>query len=197
MGLERGEIVRAALGLLDEAGLDGVSTRALAVRLGVQQPALYWHFRSKRALMDAMNAQMLREAHRYRVPRGDEDWRAFLAGSTRSFRAALLSRRDGARLHAGARAEASDRAAAECQLRFLAAQGFGAGEALGALVTLSRFTVGSVLEEQAEAAHAPVLAAEEGGGQPLLAEAFRLYRATPAEVFFAGGLEAIVAGLRR
>ena len=44
--LSRETVIRAALDLLNEVGVDGLSTRRLAERLGVQQPALYWHFRT-------------------------------------------------------------------------------------------------------------------------------------------------------
>src|ERR1700728_2694692 len=53
-GLTKTAIVRAALDLLDEAGMDGLTVRALASRLGVQAPALYWHVRGKQALLDEM-----------------------------------------------------------------------------------------------------------------------------------------------
>ncbi|HEY8310696.1 MAG TPA: TetR family transcriptional regulator, partial [Gemmatimonadaceae bacterium] len=36
-------IVRSALDLLNEVGLDAFTTRRLAERLGVKQPAIYWH----------------------------------------------------------------------------------------------------------------------------------------------------------
>ena len=62
MRLDRERIVDAAMALLDEVGLDAFSTRALAARLGVRQPALYWHFRNRRALLEAMNARMIAEA---------------------------------------------------------------------------------------------------------------------------------------
>jgi TetR/AcrR family transcriptional regulator, tetracycline repressor protein len=45
--LTKAAIVQAALDLLDEAGTDGLTLRALASRLGVQAPALYWHVASK------------------------------------------------------------------------------------------------------------------------------------------------------
>ena len=50
--LQPNTVIRAALDLLNEVGVDGLTTRKLAERLGVQQPALYWHFRNKRALLD-------------------------------------------------------------------------------------------------------------------------------------------------
>ena len=39
------QLVQAAIALLDEHGLDGLTTRGLAARLGVQSPALYWYVR--------------------------------------------------------------------------------------------------------------------------------------------------------
>jgi len=68
MKLDREVILETALGLLDEVGMDKLSTRLLAERLGVQQPALYWHFRNKRALLDAMNSELLRRAHKRQLP---------------------------------------------------------------------------------------------------------------------------------
>ena len=91
MRLDRNRIVEAALVLLDEVGLDAFSTRALAERLGVRQPALYWHFAGRRALLDAMNERMLADTHEHRLPSEDEDWREFLLANARSFRRALLS----------------------------------------------------------------------------------------------------------
>ena len=40
--LQPNTVIRAALDLLNEVGVDGLTTRKLAERLGVQQPALYW-----------------------------------------------------------------------------------------------------------------------------------------------------------
>lgn len=91
--LQPNTVIRAALDLLNEVGVDGLTTRKLAERLGVQQPALYWHFRNKRALLDALAEAMLAENHTHSVPRADDDWRSFLIGNARSFRQALLAYR--------------------------------------------------------------------------------------------------------
>ena len=56
MKVDRAQIVDEALKLLNEVGIDALSTRLLADRLNVRQPALYWHFKSKRALIEAMPA---------------------------------------------------------------------------------------------------------------------------------------------
>lgn len=40
--LQREAVIRTALELLNDVGMEGLTTRRLAERLGVQQPALYW-----------------------------------------------------------------------------------------------------------------------------------------------------------
>lgn len=150
MALERTEIIAAALDLLDAVGIDKFSTRALAARLGVAQPALYWHFKSKGALLDAVNEAMLGRAHQHRVPRPGESWEHFCVAHARSMRTALLSVRDGARLAAGTRPTRAQFAEAEQQLALLVKAGFSPQTALHINIGLARFVVGFVLEEQGE-----------------------------------------------
>ena len=158
--LQPNTVIRAALDLLNEVGVDGLTTRKLAERLGVQQPALYWHFRNKRALLDALAEAMLAENHTHSVPRADDDWRSFLIGNARSFRQALLAYRDGARIHAGTRPGAPQMETADAQLRFLCEAGFSAGDAVNALMTISYFTVGAAIDAFDEAG--PDAAFEQG-----------------------------------
>ncbi|EAA6126831.1 TPA: tetracycline resistance transcriptional repressor TetR(G), partial [Salmonella enterica subsp. enterica] len=94
--LDKGTVIAAALELLNEVGMDSLTTRKLAERLKVQQPALYWHFQNKRALLDALAEAMLAERHTRSLPEENEDWRVFLKENALSFRTALLSYRDGA-----------------------------------------------------------------------------------------------------
>ena len=56
---DRAAIVSAAIEVLDENGLDGLSLRAIAARLGVQQPALYHHVASKADLLAAVGDEVL------------------------------------------------------------------------------------------------------------------------------------------
>ena len=58
-GLSREAVVAAAMGLLDEEGIDGLSMRALADRLGVRAASLYWHYRDKDQLLDALALSLL------------------------------------------------------------------------------------------------------------------------------------------
>ncbi|WP_330457739.1 TetR/AcrR family transcriptional regulator [Streptomyces sp. NBC_00820] len=55
----REEILDAALALADERGLEAVSMRALAERVGVTPMALYRHVADKAALLDAMVGRLL------------------------------------------------------------------------------------------------------------------------------------------
>lgn len=48
--------------MLDDVGLDAITIRRLAERIGVQPGALYRHFTSKRELLDAMVERIVAEA---------------------------------------------------------------------------------------------------------------------------------------
>jgi TetR/AcrR family tetracycline transcriptional repressor len=197
MKVDRQRILDTALELLNKVGIDALSTRAIAQRLGVQQPALYWHFKSKRALLDAMNGEILARASDARTPRPDEAWQDFLKRNGRGFRAALLSYRDGARVHAGTEAAPDDLDHVEVQIRHLTAAGFSPGQALQLFVAISRYVVGCVLEEQAS----PITGSAEQArlddaarAYPALAEAIADYRGSDHEGLFERGLDLMVRG---
>ena len=59
--LSPGSVVEAALARADSEGLDAVTIRRLAQDLGVTPMALYWHFRSKDALLDGVAATVFDE----------------------------------------------------------------------------------------------------------------------------------------
>jgi TetR/AcrR family tetracycline transcriptional repressor len=149
MKLERQKIIDEALALLNDVGIDQLTTRRLAERLGVQQPALYWHFRNKNALLDAMNEEMLVRGHTRRRPLPDETWPDFLRENARSFRHALLAYRDGARVHAGNEPSAQTLADSEAQYHYLREAGFPDRLTFHTLVAVGNYVVGSVLEQQA------------------------------------------------
>src|SRR5260370_16888903 len=52
--LSRDQIVRAAIELADEHGLDAVSTRRIAAALGSGPTSMYWHVPSKADLYELM-----------------------------------------------------------------------------------------------------------------------------------------------
>jgi TetR/AcrR family tetracycline transcriptional repressor len=149
--VNRETVVGEALDLLDEVGFDAISTRRLATRLGVEQPTLYWHFRSKAELLTAMAQAAMAPHATAPLPTPSDDWRTWFADNTRSFRRTLLLRRDGARLHAGSRPGEADVERIRHKIAFLVSSGLPEQDAMMAMLAAGRFTVGSVLEEQAEA----------------------------------------------
>ncbi|MGW8374850.1 TetR/AcrR family transcriptional regulator C-terminal domain-containing protein [Streptomyces sp. ODS28] len=177
-------VVSEALDLLDEVGLDTVSTRRLAKRLGVEQPSLYWHFRTKSELLAAMADAAMAPHAAAPLPADGDDWREWFLENTRSFRRTLLMRRDGARLHAGS-TPASDLDRLRHKMDFLVESGVPERDAQMAMLAAGRFTVGSVLEEQAEAG--------SGAGADRPAE----LPVIDHEAAFEAGLALIVEGLER
>src|SRR5580658_3743154 len=100
----REPVVRAALKLLDEVGLDGLTLRGVAGELGLSAPTLYWRFKNKQDLVDEMATQVLvdlsDDLNAEAVPAA---WPELTRRFAHEFRAALLRRRDGARMVAGTR----------------------------------------------------------------------------------------------
>ncbi|MEU9020802.1 TetR/AcrR family transcriptional regulator C-terminal domain-containing protein [Actinomadura sp. NPDC048394] len=149
MKLERDEIVRTAIRLLDEVGLDGLSLRRLARELHVQAPALYWHFASKQELLDQMVTAMAAEGYGPDAPAPGQPWDDWLAGRARALRDGYRAHRDAVRLAAGSRPTADRAPAVEGMLRALCDAGFTPGEALLNLLVITDYVGGAVLEEQA------------------------------------------------
>ncbi|MBW8088313.1 TetR/AcrR family transcriptional regulator C-terminal domain-containing protein [Streptomyces hygroscopicus subsp. hygroscopicus] len=182
--MNRETVIAEALDLLDEVGLDAVSTRRLAKRLGVEQPSLYWYFRTKKDLLAAMAEAAMAPHAAAPLPTPDDDWRDWFLENTRGFRRTLLMRRDGARLHAGS-TPAGDLDRVRRKMEFLVASGVPERDAQMAMLAAGRFTVGSVLEEQADPG--PDAAAELPADMP----------AIDHESAFEAGLALILEGLAR
>ncbi|MCP8897617.1 tetracycline resistance transcriptional repressor TetR(G) [Shinella daejeonensis] len=198
--LDKGTVIAAALELLNEVGMDNLTTRKLAERLKVQQPALYWHFQNKRALLDALAEAMLTERHTRSLPEENEDWRLFLKENAQSFRTALLYCRDGARIHAGTRPTEPNFGAAETQIRFLCAAGFGPKHAVWALRAVSHYVVGSVLEQQASDADERVPDrpdVSEQAPSSFLHDLFHELETDGMDAAFNFGLDSLIAGFER
>lgn len=142
------QVVAAALELLDELGLDALTTRKLAQKLGVESATLYWHFRDKAVLLGQMASTVLVEHHTLAVPDSTEPWTSWFADNARSFRAALLSHRDGARLHAGSTPGQTEMERLLPKIAYLEQVGFSQEEAAMALLSAGEYTLGCVLESQ-------------------------------------------------
>lgn len=152
-GLTRAAIVAAGLDALDQTGLDGLTVRVVAARLGVQPPALYWHVRSKQDLLDEMATEIWRQIGAgLAALEPDLPWDQAMTAFATITRRALLSRRDGAKMVSGT--YLTDPAllrAQEAGLAWLARQGFTVADAVRAYQLLYSFTIGFCIEEQAVA----------------------------------------------
>lgn len=150
MALDKQRIVTEAVALLDAEGLDGVTTRKLAARLGVQSPTLYWHFPNKAALVTAIAEAILEQQFpELEPPAPEERWHEWLIGLAGRLRQALLAHPDGARIIAVSQLSLTMAAISELAMSTLVGRGITLRQARLIVLTVLRFTVGYVLEEQA------------------------------------------------
>lgn len=199
--LTRQTIVETAVGLLNEVGLDGLTMRRLAAELGVQNPALYWHFRNKQELLDEMADAMVVGAG-MGPPREGESWQEWLLRRSRAYRQSVLSYRDGARIVSRARLGTAAVKAFEGELTAMVELGFTPLLALRTISTLSHYSTGFVLQEQttrqeyAEQPADPMAATAELLGSPdaVLLQAVRAGGSPLSEAAFEHGLRVIIDG---
>ncbi|MFI7319093.1 TetR/AcrR family transcriptional regulator [Streptomyces venezuelae] len=202
--LDRAKTVETALELLDDVGLEALTMRRLADRLGVQAGALYRHFTTKQDLLTAMAERMLGDVQ---ASAGPEDWEGRLRALARALRQVLLARRDGARVFGGTHSVGPHTLAfAESVLGVFREAGFKDEDAARALMTLVNFTLGHTLEEQAatmpredgvpddaDRLRSAVLA----GPYPHLTATVPVLTSTDFDAHFEFALDVHVEGLRR
>ncbi|NUR72820.1 MAG: TetR family transcriptional regulator [Hamadaea sp.] len=151
MALDTTSITDAALDLLREEGVDGVTFRKLTARLGVKAPAIYWRFASKQELLEAMGEAILSGPLGDLAPHeGPEPWREWFASRLQRLRTAMLAYPDGARVVTGARPLRTPTLGylSEYALRAAESAGEDPAQAATAIYTALHFTFGRVIEEQ-------------------------------------------------
>jgi TetR/AcrR family tetracycline transcriptional repressor len=147
--LQLSVIVDAALVVMGEEGLNGVTARRVAERLGVQAGALYRHIEGKQHLLNEMDAAMTkRELAALESPEIGQSWSEWLAARSRAFRVAFLGYRDGALLHATAHPVPGNTDVIARQRALIMADGFSSDEAAHILFAAIQFTVGATIEQQ-------------------------------------------------
>jgi AcrR family transcriptional regulator len=202
VGLTRQQIVQAALDVLDEGGLEAVTTRSVATRLGVKAPALYWHVAGKQALLDEMGTEIQRRIMARVRPVDDRTaWTEQLRSYAHAVRSEYLVHKDGARAFSGTRL--TDPSVLQAQEPLLAAwveRGLALHTAISAAELVTAFVVGFVIEEQERAQSAPdrydldARTAAIGTDHPLVALAGQLLAADPDQRFDAH-LDVILTGI--
>jgi TetR/AcrR family tetracycline transcriptional repressor len=201
--------VGRALALADSEGLDALTIRRLAADLAVTPMALYWHFRDKDELLDALAEHLF---HSVRLPDAepggwDEQLRATLAAFMAALRphpaVAGLARARILSSHAGL-------SLAECTLGLLDAAGFSPEEAaeigsylVAAVVTLVTAEPGvghgpdpDVRDTAVRAQRATLLSLPPHDYPHVIASADALASCADDDAYFARGLDLLVAGVQ-
>jgi TetR/AcrR family tetracycline transcriptional repressor len=160
--LNRQDILDEALHLVDEKGLDALTLRALATRLGVQAPTLYWHVRNKAELLDALADAIVSDALvAIRAHSPGENPGEWLLTALTELRRAVLAHPDGARIISSARGSLRRADFSELAMATLVNHGVELQEARITVLTAERFTMGYVLKEQAPEPDQPAPDLEE------------------------------------
>jgi AcrR family transcriptional regulator len=143
----QGDVVRAALTILDEQGAAAVSMRAIAERLGVRMNTVLWHAKSRARLGELMADAIIGGVRLTDLPAG---WRERSAEIIRRYRQALLAHRDGAAVVIGTyAAEPATLDVAEALIGALLDGGLPERDAAWTCWALIYFTLGLTQEEQA------------------------------------------------
>jgi TetR/AcrR family tetracycline transcriptional repressor len=204
VGLDREQVINAAIDLMDEVGLDGLSLRRLATKLGVRAPALYWHFKNKQELLDQMAETILARNLAAEAPQRAEDWDEWVAARARELRQSLNRYRDGAMLAASTRPRGVQLVTIERYLSVLCAVGLSPAEAMWAMIAVGNYVSGFTLDEQADR----MRGGDDQGPQDRdrllrLLEAYPLMAASVIEVGdpqseenFERGLQVVLDGIR-
>lgn len=151
MKVNRELVIRAALTLLNDVGLEQLTLRALATELKIQAATVYWHFKSKQDLIDEMATLVLAEGSHQMLPKkADADWSVWTASFGTGLRKTLLGYRDGARLVAGSRlTDTRFMTVAESIAQRLTEAGFTVRQTVVLMSVINDYTKSFVMEEQA------------------------------------------------
>jgi TetR/AcrR family transcriptional regulator, tetracycline repressor protein len=176
--LDRKQVVQAALALLDEVGLDALTMRTLAERLGVKAASLYRHVRDKQDLLALLADEISGEIA---IAADGRPWREQLVDAAWRYRRGLLVHRDAARLLASTPPAGPKRLRSiESLLDLLLASGLSDADAARAGYHLNNFVTEFVADEVRL-----TIAAEAMGTSwaSVLAEARAHFRALPVDEF--------------
>jgi TetR/AcrR family tetracycline transcriptional repressor len=153
--LDQSQVLRAALALLDEVGLDQMTMRRLAERLGVKAASLYRHVRNKNELLVLLGDEISGDIP---LVSSSGTWRDQLTEMAWNVRRGLLAHRDAARLLAVTPPMGPRRLRhIESLLRILRSAGLGRRDAARAAYHCNNFVTEFVADEARFAAFAAAL----------------------------------------
>lgn len=165
--LTRDQIVDAAVGLLDDEGLEGLNMRALGKRLGSAATAVYWHVGSKSNLIGLAGDRVWDEITLPDLT--TSDWRSAATTMATDLRAMLarhtwLVQAFGAYLMFGPRKARHD----DHNLAIYETAGFTAAQADQAAATVFTFVLGNAIGPAAAASLRRELGRDGGDSEKLM-----------------------------
>lgn len=156
------EILDAAEALLDEGGLDAVSVRGIANRLGVAPNAIYTYFPGKDALLEALVERLLADVDYRAFTEGGQPWRERAQALALELRAHLTAHPGAVELVLGSRLDGDHaRALNEQVLDLFVEAGLGSSAAVRAAHVLTSFVLGTMALEVIDLGDANRLLSEE------------------------------------
>lgn len=142
--LTREQIVKTAVELLDEEGLEGLNMRALGKRLGSAPAATYWHVKNKRDLVALASEHVWKELALPEL--SQENWRAAAATMATNFRALLIRHTWLLQVFGAYVVYGHERARHDDHnLAIFEAAGFSSAMALLAATAVANFVIGNAL----------------------------------------------------
>ncbi len=190
--MDAATITDAALETMAEVGLDRLTMRAIATRLGVHVGGLYYYLPDKTTLLRSMADQICLDIVDTLAPTGD--WRLDALDLCHATRRTLLERRDATRVFAQSPVVASVGALGLIErLLELLATGIEPDRVAVAGDTLLSYVTGFTLQEQIGNDIQPLDPRLIANGPALFPRMFAALGCDP-EVTFATALQAILAG---
>jgi AcrR family transcriptional regulator len=205
--LSRDRVLRAALAVADEGGLDGLTIRSLAQRVGAKPMSLYHYVANKDEILDGLVDLVFAEIE---LPEPTGDWRAEMAKRARSARVVLrrhswsIGLLESRRTPGPATLRHHD-----STLGALRAGGFSIAQTAHAYAVLDAFVYGFAVQEAslpfegpdgAAQVAGPIMALMESGEYPHMVEFAVEHAMAPGYDFgeeFGFGLDLVLDGLAR
>ena len=205
--LTRERILRAALRVMDEEGLEAVTMRRLGRELGVEAMSLYNHVEDKEAILDGILEMVMAE---FEFPEETGDWEADVRAGVRAWRRLMIAHPTVIALFA----ESKHPAASPERLRpmewafdVLGRGGLSEADVVHAFRAFGGYIMGSVLNEVANpvpgmrdrdhhAEHVQLAGELPATEFPNLVRLLPLMAECDPDVDFDFGLDLLIAGLR-
>lgn len=144
--IDHGQAVDAALEIIDEGGMDMLSMRKLADKLGIHSSSLYHHFKNKNEILESV-AQKIAQSADVRLAASADDWEKTLLDLAKSYRQTLVKHPNATYLASKTQIRDIMHDDYERILQNLSLAGFSEEESLLYMTTLEVLAVGSAIIE--------------------------------------------------